>query len=56
MAEFNLAHSGVETVYLDGKKELEGLSSTLVREKIEKKEDLAGLLPENVIKLLQNKL
>lgn len=56
MAEFNFAHCGVETLYLDAKEELRELSSTLVREKIEKKEDLSAFLPENVVKLLRNKL
>ena len=56
MAEFNFAHCGIETLYLDAKQELETLSSTLVREKIEKNEDLSSYLPKNVIKLLQNKL
>ncbi len=56
MAEFNFAHCGVETLYLDAKQELSALSSTFVREKIEKKEELSDYLPENVIKLLQNKL
>lgn len=56
MAEFNFVHCGVETLYLDAKQELATLSSTLVREKIEKKEDLSACLPQNVVKLLQNKL
>lgn len=56
MAEFNLLHSGTETVYLDCSPEFQMLSSTLVREKIAKKEDLSGLLSEKVIKLLQNKM
>lgn len=56
MAEFNVAHCGVETLYLDAREDLQTLSSTVVREKIRKKESLSGLLPENVIKHLQNKL
>lgn len=56
MAEFNFAHCGAETLYLDAKEELAGLSSTLVREKIDKKEDLSSYLPKHVIKLLQNNL
>ncbi len=56
MAEFNFKKSGVETLYLDASEKYLSLSSTLVREKIEKNEDLSGLLPEKVVKLLQNKL
>ena len=55
-AEFNLAHSGVETLYLDASEKFTTLSSTLVREKIEKGESLKGFLPDAVIKLLQNKM
>ncbi len=56
MADFNFEHCGVETLYLDAKGSLQELSSTLVREKIQKGEDLSAYLPENVIKHLQKKL
>ncbi len=56
MAEFNFAHCGVETLYLDADLKLASLSSTLVREKIRAGEDVSGLLPEKVVKLLKNKL
>jgi pantetheine-phosphate adenylyltransferase len=56
MAEFNFLHSGTETMYLDANPEFQALSSTLIREKIAKKEDLSGLLSEKVIKLLPNKM
>ncbi len=56
MAAFNFSHSGVETLYLDAKEEYQSLSSTLVRAKIQKGEDVSSLLPEEVIKLLRNKL
>ena len=56
MAAFNFAHCGVETLYLDAKEEYQSLSSTLVREKILKKEDLSSFLPADVVKLLRNKL
>ena len=56
MAEFNFAHCGVETLYLDAKEEYESLSSTLVRGKISAGESVEGLLPEKVVKLLKNKL
>ena len=55
-AEFNFAHCGVETLYLDAKPELSDLSSTLVREKLRAGEDISGYLPQNVVKLLKNKL
>ncbi len=56
MAEFNFEKSGVETLYLDAAEGYETLSSTLVREKIEKNGELEGLLSEKVIKLLSNKM
>ena len=56
MAKFNFEHSGVETVYPDAAEELSTVSSTLVREKIGKGEDLTHLLSEKVVKLLQNKM
>ncbi len=56
MAEFNLEKSGVETLYLNASEKYLTLSSTLVREKMEQREELSDLLPEKVIKLLQNKL
>ncbi len=56
MAAFNFLHSGVETLYLDAREELEALSSTVVRQKMDGNEDLSSYLPKEVIKLLQNKL
>lgn len=56
MARFNYEHSGVETLYLDASEKLSTLSSTQVREKMAKKEDVTGDLPAAVIKLLQNKM
>jgi len=56
MARFNYEHSGVETLYLDASEEYATLSSTQVREKMAKKEDLSGDLPLEVLKLLQNKM
>ena len=46
MAAFNYAHCGVETLYLDAKEGYSLLSSTVVREKLEKKEDLSASLSE----------
>ncbi|MBR5295863.1 MAG: pantetheine-phosphate adenylyltransferase [Clostridia bacterium] len=56
MAEFNFEKSGVETLYLNASEAYENLSSTLAREKMDKKEELLEVLPEKVIKLLQNKM
>lgn len=56
MARFNYEHSGVETLYLDASEKYATLSSTQVREKMAKKEDLSGDLPLEVLKLLQNKM
>ena len=56
MAAFNFEHCGVETLYLDSEEEFSRVSSTLIREKMEQNEDLSGLLSEEVIKLLKNKL
>lgn len=56
MAQFNFAHSGVETLYLDASEKFMTLSSTQVRAKIAKKEDLSEDLPKDVLKLLQNKM
>ncbi|MBE6712876.1 MAG: pantetheine-phosphate adenylyltransferase [Ruminococcaceae bacterium] len=56
MARFNLEHSGVETLYLDASESFATLSSTQVREKIAKKEDLSRDLPQEVLKLLRNKM
>ncbi len=56
MAQFNFAHSGVETLYLDASEKFEMLSATQVREKIAKKEDLSGDLPTEVVKFLRNKM
>jgi len=56
MAAFNFAHSGVETLYLDAREEYRTLSSTVVREKMDRKDDLSAVVPENVVKFLQNKM
>lgn len=56
MARFNFAHCGVETMYLDASESFACLSSTQVRAKMEQNEDLSGDLPEEVLKLLQNKM
>ena len=56
MARFNFEHAGVETLYLDADPRFVHLSSTKIREKMQKREDLSDLLPEKIIKLLSNKL
>ena len=56
ITEYNYQHGGLETLYLDAREELRNVSSSLVREKIAKKEDLSALLPEEVIKHLQDNL
>jgi len=56
MACFNREKCGVETVYFAADENLLSLSSTKVRQKMKNKEDISHLVPENVIKLLNNKL
>jgi pantetheine-phosphate adenylyltransferase len=50
-ALYNRAHNPrAETLYLPADPAFDGLSSTLVRERIAHGEDLTGLLPEAVIR------
>ncbi|MBR7165882.1 MAG: pantetheine-phosphate adenylyltransferase [Clostridia bacterium] len=56
MAAFNYAHAGVETLYLDAREEMTSVSSTLARDCFQKNEDLSSILPQEVVKHLQNKL
>ncbi|MBR3836514.1 MAG: pantetheine-phosphate adenylyltransferase [Clostridia bacterium] len=56
MAAFNFTHSGVETLYLDAREDMALVSSTLAREGWKKNVDLSSILPQEVIKHLQNKL
>jgi pantetheine-phosphate adenylyltransferase len=56
MAAFNYAHAGVETLYLDAREEMTSVSSTLARDYFQKNEDLSSILPQEVVKHLQNKL
>lgn len=54
MAAFNDAHNPeAKTVLLKAEADLEGLSSTLVREKIRKGEALEGYLPEAAIEKIK---
>ena len=54
MAEFNKAHNpDAETVLLKASDGLEGLSSTVVRERMLNDEQIDGLLPEKAIELIK---
>jgi pantetheine-phosphate adenylyltransferase len=52
MAEYNLAHSGVPTVLLPTDPALSHLSSSLVREKLKKGEDISSCIPAQALPLL----
>lgn len=54
-AEYNLRHGGYETELIRCEKDHEHISSTLVREKLKRGEDITGLLPESVIRYLKTK-
>ncbi len=55
MADYNKLHFGVETLLLVSNSEFDSLSSTLVREKLAKGEDVSALLPQGVAEILQEK-
>ena len=53
MAEYNSAHNpNAETVLLDTEPELAGVSSTLVRERLLRGEDISDLLPKDAAELV----
>ena len=53
MAEYNLAHNpNAETVLLDTEPELAGVSSTLVRDRLRRGEDISDLLPKDAAELV----
>ena len=54
-AEYNLKHGGYETDLILCEDKYKEISSTLVREKLKKGEDLTGFLPDSVIEYLKNK-
>lgn len=54
-AEYNLKYGGYETDLILCEDKYKEISSTLVREKLKKGEDLTGLLPDSVIEYLKNK-
>lgn len=57
-AEYNMHHGGYETVLVKCDPEMEGVSSTLVRERLSRGEPVDGLIPppvSNYIKELMNR-
>lgn len=54
-AEYNLKYGGYETDLILCEDKYKEISSTLVREKLKKGEDLTGLLPDLVIEYIKNK-
>ena len=53
MAEYNSAHNpNAETVLLDTEPELAGVSSTLVRDRLRRGEDISDLLPKDAAELV----
>ena len=55
LEEYNLKYGGYETDLILCEDKYKEISSTLVREKLKKGEDLTGLLPDSVIEYLKNK-
>lgn len=53
-AEYNLAHGGYETELILADDAHQGISSTLVRERLKSGESLDGLLPESVTEYIKN--
>ena len=52
-AEYNLAHGGYETELILADDAHQGISSTLVRERLKNGESLDGLLPESVTEYIK---
>lgn len=52
--DFNFSQGGYQTEYLKADARFAGISSTLVREKTDKGESLEGLLPDAVIRYIEN--
>ena len=52
-ADYNKMHFGMETLILVSETRFDLLSSTLVREKLARGEDVSALLPEGVAKILK---
>jgi pantetheine-phosphate adenylyltransferase len=55
-ADYNKLHFGIETLLLVSETKFDTLSSTLVREKIAKGEDVSALLPEGVAEILKENM
>jgi pantetheine-phosphate adenylyltransferase len=55
-ADYNKLHFGIETLLLVSDTRFDSLSSTLVREKIAKGEDVSNLLPEGVAEILKENI
>lgn len=55
-ADYNKLHFGIETLLLVSDTRFDSLSSTLVREKIAKGEDVSKLLPEGVAEILKENI
>ncbi len=53
-ADYNLSHGGYETEYLKSDDRFAGISSTLAREKLDRGESLAGILPPAVVSYIKN--
>lgn len=55
IADYNLKHSGIRTIYI-GAEEYETVSSTIVREKLNKGESIDEYVPEPIKKLINRRL
>ncbi len=53
--EYNFTHGGVETEYMKADPRYSDISSTLVRETLDRGGSLSGLVPDAVIAYLQNR-
>ena len=53
-ADFNLANGGIPTVLIKCSRKYKNVSSTLVKEKLAKGEDVSSLLPDGVAEILAN--
>ncbi len=53
-AEYNLRHGNFETELIKCPEELEGVSSTLVRERLKRGESVEGLVPDSVLAYLKS--
>ena len=49
MADFNRNYRGIRTIFVPASADIADISSTLVREKLNKGENVDDLIPENVL-------